>query len=540
MNIIVKNVANKLDDVTAEWWRGAIIYQIYPRSFRDANNDGIGDLLGIIEKLDYVASLGVDGIWISPFFTSPMKDFGYDVADYCDIDPMFGTLNDFDELIAKAHSLGLKIIIDQVYSHTSDQHAWFSESRQSKENEKSNWYVWADAKPDGSPPNNWQAVFHGSAWTWDARRKQYYFHNFLPEQPDLNFHNPEVQSALLEVASFWLDRGVDGFRLDALNFAMHDEQLRDNPANPHSDNFTRPYDFQSHIYSQSNPKLMEFIEKLGAKINSYGGRFTVAEVGGEDSEKEMQSFIEGKQRLNTAYGFNFLYAEELSAELVVASLAKWPKAGAEYWPSWAFSNHDAPRVISRWARGRNETEFAKLCLLLLASLRGNLFLYQGEELGLNQGDVPFEKLQDPEAIINWPLTLGRDGARTPMVWEESSIGNGFGSNEPWLPIDKNHPSKAVETQETYAQSVLNTTRQIIKIRKQNPALVYGDIEIISAKDELLVFKRQWQNQTILCVLNLGYAAINYAPSTKCEILFECGGATIDHLPVCSGYWAICL
>ena len=538
MNLTVKNVQQNNKALASEWWRGAVIYQIYPRSFKDANNDGIGDLRGIIEKLDYIASLGVDGIWISPFFTSPMKDFGYDVADYCGIDPMFGTLADFDELVSKAHNLGLKIIVDQVYSHTSDAHKWFAESRQNKENEKSDWYVWADAKPDGSPPNNWQAVFHGSAWTWDARRKQYYFHNFLPEQPDLNFHNPDVQNALLDVACFWLDRGVDGFRLDALNFAMHDEQLRDNPPVPFSPNFTRPYDFQTHIYSQSNPRLMEFIEKLGAVINSYPARFTVAEVGGQDSEREMQSFIEGNKRLNTAYGFNFLYAGKLCADLVKQSLASWPNSGTELWPSWAFSNHDAPRVISRWAEGRDEVKFSKLCLLLLLSLRGNIFLYQGEELGLNQGEVPFDKLQDPEAIINWPLTLGRDGARTPMVWEALNEDFGFGALNPWLPIDKNHPSKAVDIQENDSNSILNWTREILNIRKSHPEMTIGDIMVLPSEHELLIFKRNFGTIEMICAFNLGFESIDFAPKGNWKILCQCGSASLTQIPVCGGYWAV--
>ncbi len=249
-------------DAAQPWWRGAAIYQIYPRSFADSNGDGIGDLPGITQKLDYVASLGVDAIWLSPFFTSPMRDFGYDVADYCDVDPVFGTLADFDMLVERAHALGLKLIIDQVYSHSSDQHRWFRESRSSQTNPKADWYVWADAKADGSPPNNWQSVFGGPAWTWDARRGQYYLHNFLSEQPDLNLHNPAVQDALLDVARFWLDRGVDGFRIDAINFAMHDPQLRDNPPAPEGDKRTRSFDYQQHIYNQSHPDIVKFIERL--------------------------------------------------------------------------------------------------------------------------------------------------------------------------------------------------------------------------------------------------------------------------------------
>ena len=258
------------------WWRGAAIYQIYPRSFSDSNGDGIGDLPGITEKLDYVRDLGVDGIWLSPFFTSPMRDFGYDVADYCGVDPVFGTLRDFDALVERAHSLGLKVIIDQVYSHSSDQHPWFQQSRSSRDNSKADWYVWADAKPDGSPPNNWQSVFGGPSWTWDARRGQYYLHNFLPEQPDLNVHNRAVQDALLDVARFWLDRGIDGFRIDAINFAMHDPQLRDNPPAPNGGKRTRPFDFQQHLYNQSHSDIAKFLERLRAVTNEYGDRFTLA------------------------------------------------------------------------------------------------------------------------------------------------------------------------------------------------------------------------------------------------------------------------
>src|SRR5690348_3890631 len=311
--------AAAVDRATAasEWWRGASIYQIYPRSFADSDGNGIGDLPGVTARLDYVASLGVDGIWLSPFFTSPMRDFGYDVADYCNVDPVFGTLDDFDALVERAHDLGLKVIIDQVYSHSSDQHPWFEESRSSRNNAKADWYVWADAKLDGSPPNNWQSVFGGPAWTWDARRGQYYLHNFLPEQPDLNVHRPDVQDALLACARFWLDRGVDGFRMDAIDYAMHDPELKDNPpAKPNGRAYTRPIDFQLPRYNKSHPGIVEFIERVRALVDSYGGRFTVAEVGGENGEPAMKQFIAGDRRFHTAYGFNFLYADSLSPELV--------------------------------------------------------------------------------------------------------------------------------------------------------------------------------------------------------------------------------
>ena len=289
----------------APWWRGAAIYQIYPRSFADANGDGVGDLPGITAKLDYVASLGVDAIWISPFYTSPMKDFGYDVADYCGVDPIFGTLADFDALVVRAHQLGLKVTIDQVYSHTSDLHAWFAGSRQNRTNPKADWYVWADAKADGSPPTNWQSVFGGPAWTWDARRGQYYLHNFLSSQPQLNVHLPAVQDALLGVARFWLDRGVDGFRIDALNFAMHDPLLRDNPPAPLSDNpRTRPFDFQLHLHNQSHPDIPVFVERIRALTDEYEAIFTVAEVGGHAAEREMKLFTRdhaAQQRLRVRF-----------------------------------------------------------------------------------------------------------------------------------------------------------------------------------------------------------------------------------------------
>ena len=294
-----------------EWWRGATIYQIYPRSFADADGDGVGDLRGITQRLDHIASLGVDGIWLSPFFASPMKDFGYDISDYLAVDPVFGTLADFDALLARAHDLGLKIIIDQVYAHTSDQHAWFQSSRADRAGPHADWYVWADAKADGTPPSNWQSVFGGPAWTWDARRGQYYMHNFLKEQPQLNVHLPAVQHALLDVARFWLDRGVDGFRLDAINFAMHDPALTDNPALPEGvGKRTRPFDFQQHLHNQSHAGIPHFLERLRGVLDSYGGdKFTVAEVGGANAEVEMKAFTEGDARLTpdvSAVGFHAL------------------------------------------------------------------------------------------------------------------------------------------------------------------------------------------------------------------------------------------
>lgn len=500
----------------ASWWRGSVIYQIYPRSFADSNGDGIGDLAGITRHLDHVAGLGVDGIWLSPFFTSPMRDYGYDVADYCDVDPIFGTLADFDALAARARALGLKLIIDQVWSHTSDLHPWFSESRASRDNAKADWYVWADPKPDGSPPNNWQSVFTGPAWTWDARRQQYYLHNFLPGQPDLNLHNPEVQDALLAVGRFWLDRGVDGFRLDAINFGMHDRLLRDNPPAPppvpgDGRRVKRPFDMQRQVHSMSQPEITGFLERIRALTDLYDDRFTVAEVGGPEPLQEMKAFTAGETRLNTAYGFDFLYAPRLPRDLPERALRAWTGAPGEGWPSWAFSNHDAPRCVSRWAAEEHREIAARCYLMLLLTLRGNVFLYQGEELGLPQADVAFEDLKDPEAIANWPETLGRDGARTPLPWSSTGRNAGFSAGKPWLPLDARHVPLAVDIQEADSSSVLQFTRRLLHLRRESPALQRGEIEFIAAPDPICAFIRRLDGEEWMCVLNPGPECVTWSP-----------------------------
>ena len=499
---------------TAEpWWRGAAIYQIYPRSFADTDGNGIGDLKGITARLDYVASLGVDAIWLSPFFTSPMRDFGYDVADFCAVDPVFGTLPDLDGLVARAHTLGLKVIIDQVYSHSSDQHAWFQESRSNRSNARADWYVWADAKPDGSPPNNWQSVFGGPAWTWNAPRGQYYLHNFLPEQPDLNVHNPAVQDALLDVARFWLDRGVDGFRIDAINFAMHDPRLRDNPPAPPGGKRTRSFDFQLHIHNQSHPDIVKFLERLRGVTDRYHDRFTLAEVGGDHALGEMQAFTQGQKRLNSAYGFDFLYAGELTPQLVAGTMNDWPESAG--WPTWAFENHDAPRAVSRWADDRHRGALVRAKMLLLCALRGSIIIYQGEELGLPQVDVPFDQLQDPEAIANWPHTLSRDGARTPMPWSADAPNLGFSSGgTPWLPLGEAHRALAVDAQERSRDSDLAFTRQCISLRRTHQALRVGRLELAEAGPQKLVFDRDDGNQKLRCTFNLSGSQAPFRPSGK--------------------------
>lgn len=495
---------------SAPWWRGASIYQIYPRSFCDSNGDGIGDLPGITSRLDHVARLGADAIWISPFFKSPMKDFGYDVADYCDVDPIFGTLADFDALVARAHALGIKVTIDQVFAHTSDQHVWFEQSRTDRVNPKADWYVWSDPKPDGSPPTNWQSVFGGPAWTWDARRRQYYLHNFLNSQPQLNAHNPQVQQALLDAMRFWLDRGVDGFRLDALNFLMHDLDMRDNPPAPDDGRRkTRPFDFQLKLYNQSHPDILAFIKRVRQLCDEYGAVFTVAEVGGDQAEIEMKAFTAGDDHLNSAYGFDFLYAEALTPAFVEQAVARWPDLPGTGWPSWAFENHDAPRALSRWCAPECREAFGRLKAVLFAALRGNIIIYQGEELGLTQVDIPFELLQDPEAIANWPLTLSRDGARTPMPWVSTEAGGGFTSGSPWLPLGEENLARAVDVQDDAEHSLLNLNRTLLQLRRSCPALRLGSFDVVHLDERLLVVQRAFGSQTITGLFNLSAQASDW-------------------------------
>lgn len=535
MNEMNKIIVSEKD--VTPWWKGATIYQIYPRSFADSNGDGIGDLNGITSKLDYVASLGVDAIWISPFFTSPMKDFGYDVADYCDVDPIFGTLADFNALVEKAHDLNLRVMLDLVFAHTSDLHAWFSESRASRDNDKADWYVWADAKPDGSPPNNWASVFGGPAWTWDARRGQYYMHNFLKEQPQLNVHNPVVQDALLDVVRFWLDRGVDGFRVDAINFAMHNRDLTDNPPAPPSNKpRSRAFDFQLHIHNQSQPELPQFVSRIRSLTDSYEGRFTLAEVGGDTDGEEMKALTAGETHFNSAYGFNFLHADMLTPALVREALEIWPDSPGMGWPSWALSNHDAPRWLSRWAPDGHETEYARMVMLLFVALRGNIILWQGEELGLTQVDIPFDKLQDPEAIANWPLIQSRDGARTPMPWQQNAPFGGFSKVETWLPLGADHAARAVDVHESEPASLLNLTRRLIALRNANAALSLGNLAVIEANENLLVFERQFAGQHLVCAYNFGDQALVWSPDEPDNWhVLECvNGATTWELPAFGG------
>ncbi|MGM0614584.1 MAG: alpha-glucosidase family protein [Pseudomonadota bacterium] len=491
---------------TTSWWRGGVIYQIYPRSFMDSRGDGIGDLQGITNKLEYVASLNVDGIWLSPFFTSPMLDFGYDISNYRDVDPMFGTLEDFKALLEKAHSLGLKVMIDQVISHTSDQHPWFQESRQNRTNPKADWFVWADPKPDGTPPNNWLSIFGGPAWTFDSRRQQYYLHNFLTSQPDVNFHNPEARQAQLDNMRFWLELGVDGFRLDTVNFYYHDQQLRNNPPVPSGESKTlgapetNPYTWQRHVYDISRPENLDFLKELRALMDEYPGTTTVGEIGDDNPLERMAEYTAGGDKLHMAYTFDLLNKPH-SAAYLREVITRFQQLAGDAWPCWATSNHDVVRSATRWGAEEDPRAYPKVVTAMLLSLRGSVCLYQGEELGLPEADVSYDRIQDPYGKVLWPEFKGRDGCRTPMPWN-NGLHAGFSVVEPWLPVDPRHLGLAVSHQQHDPQSVLSATAQLLAFRRQHPALFDGDIALVDVGEDLLGFIRQSAGEKILCVFNL--------------------------------------
>ena len=499
-----------------DWWRGAVIYQIYPRSFQDQNGDGIGDLVGITSRLDYVKDLGVDAIWLSPVFTSPMKDFGYDVSNYRDIDPSFGTLEDFDNLVRKAHTLGLKVIIDQVISHSSDKHAWFSESRQSRTNDKFDWYVWADPKPDGTPPNNWLSIFGGSAWSWDSRRMQYYQHNFLVSQPDLNFHNPDVQDALLGEMRFWLERGVDGFRLDTVNFYFCSLGFEDNPVvrpedfNASTAPAVNPYNFQEHVYDKSRPENLAFLKRLRALMDEYPNKTTVGEIGDSQHQLEiMAQYTSGDDHLHMAYTFDYL-GGEFSADHFKQSIAATEASAPDGWICLAFSNHDVVRHISRWAAHGQEAAFTRLAAQLILAMRGSVCLYQGEELGLKEAELSFQDLVDPYGIEFWPEFKGRDGCRTPMVWQAQVRNGAFSTAErTWLPVPAEHLTHAVDTQREVEGSVLEFYRAMLRFRRAHAALAKGDIKLLESSGNVLAFTRSYGGQTLLCIFNMAETATEY-------------------------------
>lgn len=516
------------------WWRGAAMYQIYPRSFKDTNGDGIGDLKGITDKLEYVAGLGVDGIWISPFKKSPMKDFGYDVSDYCDVDPLFGTMDDFKVLLDKAHSLNLKILVDMIFSHTSEEHPWFQESHKSRDNPKADWYVWADPKPDGSEPNNWRSVFGGSAWQYDSWRAQYYLHNFLTQQPDLNFHNPDVQNAIIDVAKFWLELGVDGLRLDVINFCFHDKQLRDNPGKSKDDNalatqltFPDPYSMQKHVHDKSQPENIDFIKRLRVLMDQYPEAMTLGEIGDDQPVERAIEYVGGGDKLNTCYGFALVTAEAKSAKAIRTAIEEFEtKSDGDAWPSWAFSNHDTIRAVSRWAgEYDHDPRIAKMLVALLPSLRGTAFMYQGEELGLPETKLEFKDIQDPWGKYLYPKWQGRDGCRTPLPWDAAAANTGFTSGKPWLPMPETHKPLAVAAQDLDPSSTLAFTRQFLAWRKDQQALIDGNIRFHeTGSDLVLAFSRETSGQSLYCAFNFAaeeaVVALPYTVKKDAGFLWE--------------------
>jgi alpha-glucosidase len=525
------------------WWQGAVIYQIYPRSFRDTSGDGIGDLPGIAERLEHVASLGADAVWISPFFRSPMKDYGYDVADYRDVDPMFGTLEDFDHVLARAHGLGLKVLVDLVLSHTSDRHEWFLESRSSHGNPRSDWYVWADARRDGTPPNNWLSIFGGPAWQWEPRRRQYYLHNFLAEQPDLNIHNPAVVEALLDVARFWLERGVDGFRLDAIDFALHDEQLRDNPPRPPHVPVPRglpegiPYSRQLHVFGKSRPELADrLLKPLRRLAESYGDILLLGEISGDGQLERLVEYT--RDALHVGYTFDLLHGGTDAATIrgVTEQVEDRIEGG---WACWSLSNHDVVRAPTRFGGDDPPEALRKLLPVLLCCLRGTICLYQGEELGLEEADLAFEDLRDPYGITFWPYFKGRDGCRTPMPWQADAPHAGFGEARPWLPVPDSHRRRAVDVQERGTDSVLHAVRRFLRWRRTQTPLRLGSKRHLDLPVPLLGLVREHAGESVLCLFNLGAKPARIEPPCPVEPLSGHGFETAveDNVIVLPGFGA---
>jgi alpha-glucosidase len=490
------------------WWRGAVIYQIYPRSFFDSDGDGIGDLPGVTSRLEHVARLGVDAIWLCPFFVSPQRDFGYDVADYTSVDPLFGGMADFDALLDRAHALGLKVLIDQVWSHTSNLHPWFLESRSSRTAVKADWYVWADPQPDGTPPNNWLSVFGGAAWAWEPRRRQYYLHHFLNHQPALNLHNPAVMDALLATGRFWLDRGVDGFRLDAIDFLLHDKALRPNPPAAVPGGIpAKLFGMQHHVHDMLQPEAMGLLARIRGLMEDYPGTATLGEISSQKGAfRRVVAATEGTDRLHMAYTLSPLRGG-FDWATVTGLLYDLAEIGTEGWFCWSFSNHDVERAISRWNPARGDAPpdpaFARLLMALQLSLRGSVCLYQGEELGLTEAELAESDLRDPFGIAYWPEFRGRDGSRTPMPWNAAAPHGGFTTAaSPWLPVPGAHRACAVDAQEADRSSLLHAFRRFLHWRRGVKALVCGTLHPLTLPSPLVGFVREHAGQRVLALFNL--------------------------------------
>ncbi len=478
----------------AAWWQTAIVYQVYPRSFADGNGDGIGDLRGIFEKLDYLAWLGVDAIWISPVYPSPMADHGYDVADYTDIHPLFGTLAEMDALIHAVHQRGLRIILDFVPNHTSDQHPWFVESRGSKNNPRRDWYLWANASADGSPPNNWLSVFGGSGWEWDSLTEQYYYHAFLKEQPDLNWRNPQVRAAMYAAMRFWLDRGVDGFRVDVLWHLIKDAGYRNNPPNPEYSAALTPYNSLLPLYSTDQPEVHDIVREMRALLDLYSERVLIGEV--YLPIRQLVAYY-GSAQNEAHLPFNFqLITLPWDALKIGAAISEYEGAlPADAWPNWVLGNHDQPRIGSRVGLAQ-----ARVAALLLLTLRGTPTLYYGDELGMRDGVVPPEDAEDPQGKN---VGLSRDPQRTPMQWT-GAAGAGFTEGKPWLPLPIDYRQCNVELERARPDSMLLLYHRLIELRRREAALTIGEYVPLQAPAEVLAYIRRHGQRRYLVVLNLGH------------------------------------
>jgi alpha-glucosidase len=495
--------------MTEPWWKGAILYHVYVRSFFDSDGDGHGDLPGLLAKLDYIAALGVDGLWLSPIHPSPNRDWGYDVADFEGVQADYGTLEDFQRLLDAAHDRGLKVVLDEVLSHTSDVHPWFVESLTGgKDGPKADWYVWADPQEDGTAPNNWLSVFGGPAWAYQPARRQHYHHKFLRQQPKLNWRNPDACEAALTVLDFWLEKGVDGLRLDVAGTYLHDETMTDNAPVPMDErrglHWSHAGNLQRHHHDSNLPENIEALDLIRRRVEAHDGRNGGDRfVFGEFSEEEDRcgGYASPTEGLHSGYTFVMLLARKLQPSLVTdhyATLAAYPA----HWPTISFSNHDVPRTVSRFGGEDAPPELAKLLFALLLSLKGTTLIYQGEELGLPQAKLRRDQLRDPVGDLYWPYDGGRDGCRTPMPWLADDPSMGFTTGEPWLPLAAEHRGLSVEDQWRDPHSALSFSRAMIALRNSTPALKLGGIEFLEAEAPLMAFVRRHEGESIACVFNL--------------------------------------
>ena len=480
------------------WWQRGIVYQVYPRSFQDSDGDGVGDLRGIVSRLDYLRWLGMDAVWISPIYPSPMADFGYDVSDYCGIHPMFGTMEDFDHLLEEAHARGIKVVLDFVPNHTSEQHPWFRESRSSRDSPKRDWYIWRDPAPGGGPPNNWLSNFGGPAWTLDEATGQYYYHAFLKEQPDLNWRNPEVEAAMLDVLRFWLERGVDGFRVDVIWHLVKDREFRDNPPNPAWTPEQRPYDALHKTYSTDQPEVHDVIARMRSLFDEYDERVLIGEIY-LPVERLVKYYGEEQPGAHLPFNFQLILAPwdaRHIARLIDEYEAALPPDG---WPNWVLGNHDQHRIASRVG-----PEQARVAAMLLLTLRGTPTLYYGDEIGMHDVEIPPDRVQDPFEKNVPGKGLGRDPERTPMQWDGSGHA-GFTRGEPWLPIADDYRIINVEAERDAPRSTLTLYKRLIDLRRGEPALEVGRFEPVSAEHDVLAYIRRARRgeSDFLVALNLG-------------------------------------